>query len=122
MQTDALDNLPDAQLSWLFAVEVAGYTLDGDGWFVPPPPARQIALLPSELPSYTTSADAVMPFIHQPSGWAEFLQWDQADGRQAPPRWRARVMGRHGFIEGEAPTFARAACLALIRATRAKRQ
>lgn len=112
--TDELDTLTDAKLSEVFAKNVAGYTADADGWFLPPPP-RRIALLSHELPSFATSADAVLPYL------------------QARYRWQATGTKSTTVVQvwtGEGPqpnatvqdiTFARAACIALIRAKRAEK-
>lgn len=124
--SDELNQLTDAQLSEVFAVEVAGWKRGDVRW--PPGEADETAgwIPPGEksprgypcCPSFATSADAVLPFVHK-AGWAECLQWDMENGKPTAFRWRVRVVGRRGgYIEGEAPTFARAACIALIRAKR----
>jgi hypothetical protein len=111
--TDELDQLSDAALSEVFAVEVAGWTRTGMkarhlAWN---PPAKFPGFTP---PPYATSADAVLPHLDA-DGWGE-MNHTRGNGQ-----WRVRVkpMGVVGFAEGRAPTFARAACIALIRAKRA---
>lgn len=109
--SDELDALSDAQLSEVFAVEVAGWTFreehhwcfaKGNDY------ARKGDLV------FSTSADAVLPYLS-----AHCVTW----------RCMGYPDGSHGFIlwptstsrdfQSSAPTFARAACIALLRAKRA---
>jgi hypothetical protein len=72
--------------------------------------------------NFATSADAVLPFLDS-AGWAEVNHWVARFGLPAPTKkWRVRVLFRNSFIEGEAPTFARAACIAVIKAKRAEKE
>lgn len=114
MNNDQLDSMTDAELSQAVAVECAGYGLDADGWFVPPLP-RRIALLAHELPDFATSADAVLPLIN-----AVEYQWSAGnDGVGSTESCWCNVTTRHGTFKGWQSTFARAACIALLRAKRA---
>lgn len=122
MNTDNLDQPPDAELSEVFAVEVAGYKrfLDPACGFIWKD-AEGAVVIPRVRQRFATSADAVLPYIDA-LGWAEVNQWNQRDGKPTNERaWRVRVMARGSYIEGTAPTFARAACIALLRATRAEK-
>lgn len=119
MNTDNLDTLNDAQLSEVFAVEVAGW--------------RKITFrrreiwdahgIPYTHPTFATSADAVLPFLEKYE-WGKFSfgpitiygyeqRWSEEFGRN----FRTQI------VLGEGPkkaTFARAACIALILAKRAE--
>lgn len=64
-------------------------------------------------PRYTTDANAVLP-------WLEKFVWDSTYGESGQATYRIRIFRRldaepHDFGEAEAPTFARAAVLALLR-------
>lgn len=109
MSTDTLDSLTDAQLSEAFAVEVAGEhpndikaaKAGDEDWH------RECPL------PFATSADAVLPFTETQ---AYFGAAHTCDG------WNITVGDKNVFrqnISVHAPTFARAACIALIRAKRA---
>ena len=114
--TDGLDTKTDAQLSEIFATEVAGWTFtlgtvekwwrDGDGHF------RGAGFI--NLPHFATSADAVLPWLekanHLLSCW---------DGKLWCVAFYFEGNSRHST--GTQTTFARAACIAIIRATRARK-
>lgn len=117
--TDQLDQLTDAQLSETFAVEVAGWQLsDGDhplyGPFKYRVPDDGVGY---ELPKFATSADAVLPFLEKRDTLLDFAV------NKIEPRWAWVISVYHaeGQADGEADTFPRAACLALIRAARAEK-
>jgi hypothetical protein len=97
--SDTLDQLTDAELSEVFAVEVAGIPRLG---FV-------ITDSPAPRPLFATSADAVLPFLEQ--ALPNCCRPSSLGGR-----WEIEVA--HGY--GCAPTLARAACIALLRAERSK--
>lgn len=126
--SDELDNLTDDKLSETFAVEVAGMKPYRDGFWHSAPPLRSIV----QLPAFATSADAVIPWLsiwsqhHNQGGEPEYFSF------HSPPPvdgglWNCDHMWDHhdGAIPcgpgALAPTFARAACLALIRANRAQK-
>ena len=119
MSTDNLDALTDAQLSEVFAVEVAG-------WLRATPQQAAIygrlagkvnwidsAGKPHTYPIFATSADAVIPLL--PGG----SEANKIDGPyDVETRWQI-VIKRSAYAS--APTFARAACLVIIKFNRAKK-
>jgi len=90
--SDELDKLSDAELSDVFAVTM-GVTCDPD--------------------DYATSADAVMP-------WLEKREWSANGGLGCMPVAVRVLDENYREHRSSAPTFARAACIALIRAKRAE--
>lgn len=135
MSNGNLDALTDAELSELFAVEVAGFAgvRDGTPWEVndEPPAVRRVGRVKlhdtskeavvMEVPDYATSADAVLPWLEKEKACEAFRVYQRTGGlvdESLPLIWRVRV----AFASpcAEAATFARAACLALIRAKRLK--
>ena len=124
---DNLDTLTDAELSEVFAVEVAGWrrstTSDRQ------PYGRRAKLIDwvceRKAVVYThvrfaTSADAVMPFLENFAGHICERCFDYAKPHvvRVLPSLKYRESYRQEF-RGESSTFARAACIALIRAKRA---
>jgi hypothetical protein len=112
MKTE-LENLTDAQLSEAFAVEVAGWSKRNDGWFVPPSPTG-LPWIAAEVKSFASSADYVMPFMNQHTAELDHSRiagWHVRIYQGSTPR------GRNGY-DATQPTFARAACIALIKAKR----
>ncbi len=108
MSTD-LSQLTDAQLSEAFAVEVAGMErLTHTLWVFPGGLAQPL--------NFATSADAVLPYL-KATGWTSY-----SGGDANPPFKAVRVsVDRAGHdFDGYAPTFARAACIALLLARRAQ--
>ena len=103
--SDELDKLDDAALSEVFAVEVAGWSFLANEWF-----AGDFAM--DGLPTFATSADAVLPFLNA-AGWRGANVVSGADC------WI--YIGPLLDVYAYAPTLARAACLALIRAKRAEK-
>ncbi len=112
----SLDSLTDAQLSEAVAVEVAGFTRtivfgnevrwhyqNGD-------PCH-------EAFDYATSADAVLPLLEKWRGYA-------MDIRIFSDGWGVSIRPKNSptaaWVAKRAPTFPRAACLALLLAARAK--
>jgi alkyl hydroperoxide reductase subunit AhpF len=88
-----LDQLTDRELSEVFAVEVVGNNDEGH--------------------PYATSADAVLPYIE------DGFTADRACHLETKP-WDVWVSGKGPAVRARAPTFARAACIALILAKRAE--
>jgi hypothetical protein len=120
--SDNLDQLSDTALSEVFAVEVLnwkrGINCDGRPAVWPPDCEPYTKRKQGEWPygisigaTYAVSADAVLE--HFVSGELHTL-------RRKPER-AAFVDTEHGRFAGYASTFARAACLALIRAKRAEK-
>jgi len=99
---DELDNLSDTALSEVFAVEVAGYEKLANEWF-----AGDVSL--SGNPSFATSPAAVLPYLSK-------VRWK---AQQFPPDGVWIDLDAPAYGDAYAPTFARAACIALIRAKRA---
>lgn len=113
--TDNLDTLSDAALSETFAVEVAGFRDD--------PHMPQLFWLDAEgnavgkhdddgvsVDFFATSADAVLPWLpNSCDAWRNGIGWFFC------------LYTEQGNIRGDAPTFARAAAIAFIRAKRAEK-
>lgn len=121
--TDSLDSLPDAKLSEVFALDVAGWKKVEDCGWSDSDDEMIWDYAEDELasPVFAKSADAVLPYIDA-MGLAEVNQWLANFGEPIPvKKWHVRVLVRGQFVEGEATTFTRAACIALIRAKRAQK-
>lgn len=99
-QIITLELLTDQELSGLFASDIADikFFTDSLGY-------RRVH------PSYTTSADAVLPFLEK---W----DWMKLSVRGADVTIQINCLkdGARENAFGTAPTFARAACIAIIRA------
>ncbi len=121
--SDNLDQLSDTALSEAFAVEVLnwkrGINCDGRPAVWPPDCAPYTKRKPGKWAygvsigaAYAVSADAVLPFL-EAAGLVKVIFSKSS----------ALVEVETGldWAFGEAPTFARAACLALIRAKRAEK-
>jgi hypothetical protein len=96
---NALDQLTDRELSNVFAVELAGWSCDA-------------------LNRFATSADAVLPFLERMCFFTAGRE-PHLDGKP----WYVAVAATEEegpLNSGLAPTFARAACIALIKAKRAE--
>lgn len=117
---DALnDALNDAQLSEVFAVEVAGWAIhsrntacwvdaaERDGMM------ERVHAFVGEL-EFATSADAVLPFLEATKNWSG-AAYPHARDSQA----KHSVCIEFNHV-GCSSTFARAACIALLRAKRAE--
>jgi hypothetical protein len=143
---DQLDQLTDAELSEAFAVEVAGWTWrHSPGAHAVPtrkmlcPPSYVSPTAWGELifkageglptaagiivdrfapfPPFTTSADAVLPWLKKAGAWGN--KYSPAGGHEVSCyRWSGDK-DRVEWFGATAPTFARAACISLIRAKRA---
>lgn len=105
---DGLDKMSDSDLSVAFAIQVAGWYYFNAGW-------RNSDDEACESPRFSTSADAVMPWLE---GNFYSVAFDPDEG------YKITVVQNHWpkepiITEGTSPTFARAACIALIRAKRA---
>ncbi len=123
--SDNLDQLSDAALSEVFAVEVAGFLpMDHMLWDVGAcrlPFCRERSdgrwIATGNLP-FATSADAVLPCMRD-------IQWTARNGHDYCDEMHRVTILRNGsghiIAEAFAPTFARAACIALIRAKRAEK-
>ena len=103
--SDELDQLSDAALSERFAVEVAGIWPENYS--------------PELHGIFATSADAVLPMLRN----YEYV--DVSREHEDPPREWCVVLSvtreSRPIYFGQAPTFARAACIALLRAKRAEK-
>lgn len=122
----SLENLTDAELTEVFAMTVAGWTYhELTGFvFVPCAPGRGPVVWfngkdspCSKLPPYATSADLILPWLEKSSSEASHIHREKSGWI-----WEMKIWNENGSyfpIESQAPTFARAACLALIRAKRA---
>lgn len=117
----ALDQLSDAELSKLFAEVVRNEFVATNGCCYPTEGHYAVAPLCGgwALPPFANSADAVLPFMRN----YEYV--DVSREHEDPPREWCVVLSptrtsRPIYI-GQAPTFARAACIALIRAKRAEK-
>jgi len=134
MNPDNLDTLSDTELSEAFAVEVAGWTLKP---FFPAVPSEDIPEGPTLWhdkngfaeadqdgraipPPFATSADAVSPWLERAKGADAVRVYQKgANGlvdESLPLLWMVTAATYYAT----APTFARAACIALLRASRAE--
>jgi hypothetical protein len=106
------DSLTDAQLNELFAVEVAGWSSGGwSAWHKEDEGTDRVI----REPAFTTDANAVLPWLEKGGEW-------QASKRQG--QWMVSFYEPKGDMYAHlsvAPTFARAAVIALIRAVRASK-
>lgn len=127
--SENLDTMSDAELNELFAVEIAGWTIKRfwpscdmrtdtskpcHQWY------RPDGSLYSSDPWFCTDANAVLPWLAKMNSASAVLRtWI------ATPDWCVTIkecVGENGErleAQGVAPTFARAAVLALIRINRA---
>lgn len=116
--SDDLDTKTDAQLDELFAVEVAGWHRQEERWPSQPytrwtwrdKPGGDIRACDLR---FTTDANAVLPWLEK-HGWK-----GTSDGQRAAVVVLAGPDQQVHEVRGIAPTFARAAVIALIRAKRA---
>lgn len=107
--SDNLDAFSDALLNTAFAVEVAGF--DDTRFAVHVTGTAEYPISAQALPPpFATDANAVLPFLEK--------RTDMTCYRTSARDWIVKL----GVFSppGKAPSFARAACLALIRAARAK--
>jgi len=123
MNTD-LDPLTDAQLSEVFAVEVAGWRRgvyqSNSGWWKPWRPGAEEFV--DDLIPFATSADAVLPWL--PRGVIATVSC-QAVISRGEFGWRVTVPfgpPPSSLVQGSADTMPRAACIALIKAKRAEKE
>lgn len=100
--SDALDTLSDAALSEVFAVEVGLYS-------------EYVSKEVAEEKHFATSADAVLPFL-ETRDWLTMKH----PGRDYTIQINCHATAGENCF-GYAPTFARAACIALILAKRAEK-
>jgi len=121
-----LEQLPDAQLAEALAVEVAGFskTINNCGeWgsFTKWKDKEGACTEDRHIHRFAMSADAVMPLLDK---WAacqishNYQEGDDDRGIEPIQPWVVELANRY---EGKAPTLARAACIALIRAARAQK-
>ena len=125
MNTDNLDQLDDAKLSGLFAEKVARLKSICIKAIVNPriehytysAPTKDNPYLRLQIPSFATSADAVLPWLDKHGEWYHaYDPFSVGDG----VHWINLRLNDGKFLNDAAPTFARAACIALIRAKRRK--
>lgn len=134
--SDELENLTDGALSEVFAVEVAGWAWRDDhglkkSWLVRPTAAEHPIFTAMPLGKsydycdagscihFAASADDVLPWLHKAKNFEVNCYYSgtiRVRIRDVGPRCRWFTLG-----VAKAPTFARAACIALIRAARAQK-
>lgn len=122
MKTHQLD---DAKLSGLFAEKVAGLKNITIKAIVNPriehytysAPTKDNPYLRLPIPSFATSADAVLPWLEKRHPWRADCCGEYGVMVQV---WRGPRPDGICYEIANAPTFARAACIALIRAKRLK--
>lgn len=110
-RNDELDTLSDAALSEAFAVEVAE-------WRKITWRRRQIwdaHGIPYTKPDFATSADSVLPFLNSMKNWSSAAY---PHARDVQEKHSVCIEFNH---VGCATTFARAACIALLRSERAEK-
>ncbi len=119
MSTDNLDSLSDSALSEVFAVEIGGWNKIER---VPRHPRfasvlwRKAGVLGANrrsAPSFATDANAVLPFLEP----LEYVVGHEPNAAHRVQLWVDGVW----MADGSAPTLAKAAAIALIRATRAQK-
>lgn len=136
MPSDALDQMSDADVTMMFAREVAGllmpaYWEGSDFPFVcrlDPEGNRMTA-----FPHFATDANAVLPWLEKHAAWSKGTVGSAVSvyGRKMSPvpkpegvadsDWMVlHVIGHHWNEAVPRVSFARAACIALIRAARYK--
>ncbi len=120
--TDELEQLTDAQLSAVFAVEVAGWrfhkgdpneqwvALHDDWWICSAEcDKRPAQSMFKEVHPFATSADAVLPHLER---YGPYVHCEIC-----ATEWHVTILDYDGnSVVGIGQSFARAACLALIRA------
>lgn len=122
-----LNILTDADLSAVFAVEVAGWIPLTKAWC-----AQHKWMWPRYKwatpdghpydgdPIFATSMDSVLPYIKK-QGWSEIRQWNMEGlTMMTEPMWLVRLIADGNFIESESTALPRAACMALISVKRAE--
>jgi hypothetical protein len=126
MTPDNLDSLSLEELDEVFAQEVMMWPIEnrgmesGDGITWRPCIAGPgfVHALPPSPPPVSTSADAVLPWLEKHG-----LEIHRIHRIKVGYVWEVSVYndGSYFPVEAEAPTFPYAACLALIRACRARK-
>jgi len=119
-----IHQLDDAELSVLFAKKVARLKNISVKGIVNPriehytysAPTKDNPYLRLPIPSFATSADAVLPWLERHGGWCHV--YDQFSVSRGV-HYIVLLLNDGKSLNDTAPTFARAACLALIRAKRA---
>jgi hypothetical protein len=126
MSTDTLDQLTDAELSEVFAVEYAGWTRDGSD-LSPMRWKDAEGGMPWDYendrlgqPKFATSADAVLPFTDA-FPFCDITRESHLNGKPWSVSVARTIEGDDAVIHALAPTLARAICIALIRAKRAEK-
>lgn len=120
MNNDNLDTLSDAELSEAFAVECAGFVDEPNFphmfWLGPDGCMEAKQTEDGEpVDFFATSADAVLPILDKTGRWtSDYSVTSEPPGAEHHVRL---YLGTRAF----APTFARAACIALLRAKRAEK-
>lgn len=107
MTPDNLDTLSDAELNECFAVEVAGFDEPLVKTVFKNP---ELVHLRADM-NFSADANTVLPFL------AKHVLWTSGFSACRGGFW-IEIDHKH---EAEAPAFARAACIALIRAKRASK-
>jgi len=116
MNTDQLDGLTDAEISEPFAVEYLGWRFKENSEELRPnawiDPQGHAYYNEPYYPPFATSSDAVLPYATPRFGC----------GKMEGGGWMASAHTASGdILTAKAPTFARAACIALLRAKRAEK-
>jgi len=125
VNTDNLHQLDDAELSGLFAKKVARLKNISVKAIANPriehytysAPTKDNPYLRLPIPSFATSADAVMPWLDKHGGW--FNAYGPFSVNCGVHYIVLRLNGGK-ILNDTAATFARAACIVLIRAKRLK--
>jgi hypothetical protein len=119
MIADTLDQLTDAELSEVFAVEVAGFIhKPGANWPWSFPDGG--VCVHDEQGDFATSADAVLPFTDA-FPFCDITRESHLNGKPWSVGVARTIEGDDAVIHALAPTWARAICIALIRAKRAEK-
>lgn len=128
--SDNLDIISDAALNEVFAVEVAALTeiRDSTRWEMTDPPDDPIVRVGRDdnggknaVKDFSTDANAVLPWLEKQRALNFNVAAAMGTRITTGVVWSVRLIDLRDnqMMQGEAPTFARAVCIALIRAKRA---
>lgn len=112
MSTDALDQMPDAELSEVFAVEVAGLALHVrlNVWVDPSDKRSPCPRIRAFREVFATSSDAALPYA--PVGLRI---------KRTANGWNTDLCTDFGGFMGDDEILARAVCKTILRAKRAEK-
>jgi len=110
--TDELETKTEAELSAVFAIEICGFHKEADTYWV-----DGNEDLVCDIPDFATDANAVLPWLEEYENVEFYFCSEDFDKWYVGILYNNGISGAFGFDK----TFARAACIALIRAARARK-